>query len=101
MSFGGNSGSPVFFSQGADRQPGSIILGPPEITLAGVMRGNFNEARVGGLVQTPNAVLPVVAQNIGIAAVTPAYLLRDILYSESLKKMRADNPIKEPTKKAE
>lgn len=103
MSFGGNSGSPVFFSQGADRQPGSIILGPPEITLAGVMRGNFNEPRVGGIIQTPNAVLPVFAQNIGIAAVTPAYLLRDILYSEKLKKMRVDNPIRteESVKKPE
>jgi len=94
MSFGGNSGSPVFFSQGADRVPGSIIIGPPEITLAGVMRGNFNEPRVGEVIQTPNAVLPVFTQNIGIAAVTPAYLLRDILYSEKLKKFRADNPIK-------
>jgi hypothetical protein len=94
MSFGGNSGSPVFFSQGIDRQPGSIIVGADEITLAGVMRGNFNEPRIGGVIQTPNAVLPVFAQNIGIAAVTPAYLLRDILYSEELKKLRADNPIK-------
>jgi hypothetical protein len=38
--------------------------------------------------------LPVFAQNIGIAAVTPAYLLRDILYSDELKKLRADHPIK-------
>jgi hypothetical protein len=103
MSFGGNSGSPVFFSQGADRVPGSIIIGAPEITLAGVMRGNFNEPRIGDVIQTPNAVLPVFAQNIGIAAVTPAYLLRDILYSEKLKKFRADNPIKpeEPVKKSD
>jgi hypothetical protein len=102
MSFGGNSGAPVFFSQGADREPGHIIIGPDEITLAGVMRGNFNEPRVGGIIQTPNAVLPVFAQNIGIAAVTPAYLLREILYSDRLKKMRADNPIKvEPAKKPE
>jgi hypothetical protein len=93
MSFGGNSGSPVFFSQGADRQPGSIIIGPPEITLAGIMRGNFNEVRPGGFVQSPNAVLPIFRQNVGIAAVTPAYLLLDILQSEKLKKLRADNPI--------
>jgi hypothetical protein len=101
MSFGGNSGSPVFFSQGADREPGKIIIGSDEITLAGVMRGNFNEPRVGSVIQTPNAVLPVFAQNIGIAAVTPAYLLRDILYSERLKKFRAENPLppQEPTKK--
>jgi hypothetical protein len=63
------------------------------------MRGNFNEPRIGGVIQTPNAVLPVFAQNIGIAAVTPAYLLRDILFSEQLKKMRADHPIKAPDSK--
>jgi hypothetical protein len=97
MSFGGNSGSPVFFTQGADRQPGSIIIGPPEITLAGVMRGNFNETRPGGFIQTPNAVLPVFGQNVGIAAVTPAHLLHEILYSEELKKLRTDNPIKQPS----
>jgi hypothetical protein len=97
MSFGGNSGSPVFFTQGADRQPGSIIIGPPEITLAGVMRGNFNETRPGGFIQTPNAVLPVFGQNVGIAAVTPAHLLHEILYSEELKQLRTDNPIKQPS----
>jgi hypothetical protein len=94
MSFGGNSGSPVFFSQGADREPGKIIIGAPEITLAGVMRGNFNEPRIGGFIQTPDAMSPVFAQNVGIAAVTPAYFLHDILYSETLKKARADHPIK-------
>lgn len=97
MSFGGNSGSPVFFSQGMDRVPGQIILGSDEISLAGVMRGNFNEPRVGGVIQTTNAVLPVFAQSIGIAAVTPAYLLRDILLSEEMKKFRADHPIEAPS----
>jgi hypothetical protein len=99
MSFGGNSGSPVFFMQGVDRQPGTLVVGAPEITLAGVMRGNFNEPRVGGLIQTPNAVLPVFSQNIGIAAVTPAHLLREILYSEKLNKQRADHPVVVPERK--
>lgn len=93
MSFGGNSGSPVFFLQGIDRVPGSIVVGSDEITLAGVMRGNFNEPRIGGLLQTPNAVLPTYAQNVGIAAVTPGYLLREILDSGELQKQRAANPI--------
>lgn len=93
MSFGGNSGSPVFFSQGLDRQPGSISSGVEEITLAGVMRGNFNEPHIGSVVQTPNAVVPSIAQNVGIAAVTPAYLLRDILYSDELKKFRTDHQV--------
>jgi hypothetical protein len=95
MSFGGNSGSPVFFSQGMDREAGKIYAGS-EITLAGVMRGTFNEPRPGVLLQTPNAWIPVVGQNVGIAAVTPAHLLRDILLSDTLKKLRADNPIKAP-----
>ncbi|MBR0715410.1 serine protease [Bradyrhizobium liaoningense] len=96
MSFGGNSGSPVFFSQGIDRVPGAIVVGSDEITLAGVMRGNFNEPRVGGLLQTPNAVLPTYAQNVGIAAVTPGYLLREILYSSDLQKQREATPIIQP-----
>lgn len=96
MSFGGNSGSPVFFSQGMDRQPGSIILGDPLITLAGVMRGNFNEAQAGEIIQLPNAAAAVVRQNIGIAAVTPAYLLREILFSDALTKLRESNPIVVP-----
>lgn len=98
MSFGGNSGSPVFFSQGMDRVPGQIILGGDEITLAGVMRGNFNEPRPGALVQTPNAVLPIFAQNIGIAAVTPGYLLREILYSSEVKAKRSEIPIRPDAK---
>jgi hypothetical protein len=77
MSFGGNSGSPVFFMQGVDRQPGTL----------------------GGIIQTPNAVLPVFSQNIGIAAVTPAHLLREILYSERLNKQRADHPVGAPERK--
>lgn len=101
MSFGGNSGSPVFFSQGMDRQPGSIVIGSDEITLAGVMRGNFNESRIWELRQTPNAVVPTYAQNIGIAAVTPGYLLREILDSDALKEQRAANPIKAPTAPAQ
>jgi len=95
MSFGGNSGSPVFFSQGMDREPGKIYTGT-DIFLAGVMRGNFNEPRAGTFIQTPNNVLPVFAQNIGIAAVTPAFFLHDILFSEQLKKLRAATPIKAP-----
>ncbi len=77
MSFGGNSGSPVFFSQGIDREPGRIYVGS-QIILAGVMRGNFNEPRIGGFIQTPNNVAPVIGQNVGIAAVTPPHLLREI-----------------------
>jgi hypothetical protein len=33
QSFGGNSGSPVFFYLGSDRIPGSIVVGPAELRL--------------------------------------------------------------------
>lgn len=96
QSYGGNSGSPVFFYLGSDRNPGSLALGPPILKLAGVMRGNFNEPRAIGVVMTERASIPVPysTQNVGIAAVTPSYLLHEILFSTELKKQRADNPIK-------
>jgi hypothetical protein len=96
QSYGGNSGSPVFFYLGADRSPGSLVLGEPVLKLAGVMRGNFNEPRPIGLVMTERATIPVPysTQNVGIAAVTPSYLLHEILFSTELKKQRADSPIK-------
>ena len=100
QSYGGNSGSPVFFFLGSDRVSGSIVLGPPVVKLAGIMRGSFNENRAIGFV-LPAAVppVPVSSQNIGIAAVTPAHLLRDILFSDALKKHRADHPIGPPPAK--
>lgn len=94
QSYGGNSGSPVFLYLGADRVPGAMVVGPPVIMLAGIMRGSFNEGRPIGFVQ-PDAGLPIPisTQNIGIAAVTPSYLLHDILFSDELQKFRADHPI--------
>jgi hypothetical protein len=90
QSYGGNSGSPVFFSLGADRNPGSLILGPPLIKLAGIMMGTFNEPSPIGFAQTPTATIPFYRQNLGIAAVTPSYLLQEILFSDEMKKARAD-----------
>lgn len=69
-SYGGNSGSPVFFYLGADRSPGSITVGPPELYLAGVMKGAFQEGRPIQVV--PTSETPVSVANIGIAAVVPA-----------------------------
>jgi hypothetical protein len=88
QSYGGNSGSPVFL--GPDRLPGQLILGPSEIRLAGVMRGTFLNASPIQFLQSPTAATPFSTQNIGIAAVTPSYLLHEILYSEPLMKLRAE-----------
>ena len=95
QSYGGNSGSPVFFSLGADRSPKQgYLLGSSLIRFAGVMRGRFNETNPTlGYIQSPTASLPVTLPNIGIAAVTPSYFLHDILFSEELKKLRSEHPI--------
>lgn len=91
QSYGGNSGSPVFFFLGADRQAGTLYVGPPVIKLAGVMRGSFGQTLPVQVVQANTNVVqvPVYTQNIGIAAVTPAYLLHEILYSEEVKGSRS------------
>ena len=95
MSFGGASGSPVFFSLRIDRELGQIYTGW-EIMLAGVMRGNFNEPRAGDFIEAPDRVAPLFGQNVGIAAVTPAHLLREILLSDELVTHRRDHPIAPP-----
>jgi hypothetical protein len=96
QSYGGNSGAPVFFFLGSDRTPGSITLGPGVIALAGIMKGYFNQPSQIEILQTPTANVPVVRQNLGIAAVTPAYLLHDILFSDELIKYRAEHPLEGP-----
>ena len=82
QSYGGNSGSPVFFSLGADRTPGTLTIGPADIKLAGIMKGYFGDWSPIKLVQTapglPPPAVPAANQNIGIAAVTPAYFLHQI-----------------------
>jgi hypothetical protein len=101
QSYGGNSGSPVFFSLGADRSPKSgIILGSPLIKFGGVMRGRFNDLNPTlGILQSPTASTPVTLPSIGIAAVTPSYFLHEILFSEELRKLRSDHPIVIPPAK--
>jgi hypothetical protein len=81
--YGCNGGSPVFILFGAGRsRRGGTILGTPVIKLAGIMRGMVNEAESKcGTPQNP------------IAAVTPSYLLDEILFSEELRKLRDNHPI--------
>lgn len=92
QSWGGNSGSPVFFYMGSDRIPGSLVVGPPEIKLAGVMRGFFNANPDIHIVEMPTSKGILILPNSGIAAVTPSYLLREILYSDELKRFRSGTP---------
>lgn len=86
QSFGGNSGAPVFFQLNPLRTPGKIHMGGPQIYLAGIMTGSFLH---GNKVQITDTVKNLVSvQNIGIAAVTPAHKLYEILYSKELIEAR-------------
>jgi hypothetical protein len=85
-SYGGNSGSPVFFYLGSDRNPGMLVVGPPILKLAGVMSGSFLDLQPVSAVET--ARMNVAPSNMGIAAVVPAYKLRELLFSADLLKQR-------------
>jgi hypothetical protein len=99
QSCGCNGGSPVFISLGADRlQKGGLILGSPVIKLAGIIRGRVNETNPGfDVLQSQISSTPITLSNIGIAAVTPSYFLDEILFSDELRKLRADHPIVTPS----
>ena len=86
FAYGGNSGAPVFFYLGVDRQPGSIFVGTPELYLAGVMMGAFQD--VTPVYELEAAGKQVSLSNMGIAAVVPAYKLRELLFGEELSGRR-------------
>lgn len=88
QSFGGNSGSPVFFQLNPMRKPGQIVVGQQSVFLAGIMTGSFLNGSEIQVVQ--NAPSLVSTQNIGIAAITPANKLHEILFStEAIKSRKA------------
>jgi Trypsin-like peptidase domain len=100
--YGGNSGSPVFFYLGSDRQPGAIVVGNPVLELAGVMSGRFNDAVAVEAMET--SVKNFVRPSMGIAGVVPAYKLHEILFSKELVELRSkapkskSNPLASPSK---
>jgi len=92
QSFGGNSGSPVFFYLNATREPGSIVIGAPTLLLAGVMKGCYLDAKEIQVAETSK--IPISLENVGIAAVVPAYRLYELLFSDELKKIRPEKKVK-------
>lgn len=86
FSFGGNSGSPVYFDIAESQSVGTYVVGGPSVRFAGVMLGYFGNGREIGFVETKST--PVSYQNTGIAAIAPSYLLKEILYSDELKSIR-------------
>jgi len=96
FSFGGNSGSPVFFYEGIDRDAGSITIGEPLVRLAGVMEGYFPDAEPTQTLDVPASArrrgrsrkVIYSFTNTGIAAITPAYKLHEILFGRELSSKR-------------
>ncbi len=88
-SFGGNSGSPVYFYLGIDRYLGGVYAGPPIFKLAGIMSGTFRDIQKIELIETSK--IPIAPSSMGIAAVVPAYKLHELLFGNELKLMREKN----------
>ena len=94
QSYGGNSGSPVFFRI----EPKKSFLGfkrinEPEFLLAGVLKGGYERSKEIKVIDKKK--VPAFQENLGITVVTPAYLLHEILFNDKLKKLRATaNPVK-------
>jgi len=88
QSFGGNSGSPVFFQLNPLRKPGQMTLGGQTIFLAGIMTGSFLQ---GSQIQITDAIANLISlQNVGIAAITPADKLYEVLFSEEMVRLRQE-----------
>jgi hypothetical protein len=85
QSFGGNSGSPVFFHLHPLRKANQLSLGGAQIYLAGIMTGSFLNANEVAITDTQNLYS---LQNVGIAAVTPSFKLHELLFSEELVNQR-------------
>lgn len=81
--FGGNSGSPAFFFFDSGHKAGHT-----QLILAGVVKGYFfNPSEI---MMMNSRVTPVSTQNVGIAAIVPAYQIYDILYSKEEQQYRTE-----------
>ena len=78
-SYGGNSGSPIYFN---------IVdsIGRRRLILGGILNGTYRDVAEIKIVQT--GLTPVAVYNNGISGITPVYLLRDILYSKEQLRLR-------------
>jgi len=79
-SYGGNSGSPIYFRVNKPNNKTGLILG-------GILNGTYRDVAEVKVIETGNPS-PVAIYNNGISGITPSYLLRDILFSEEMRKLR-------------
>jgi hypothetical protein len=82
QSLGGFSGSPVFFER-ERLEPGRYWF-TPEIYLGGVMTGHVNDLET--------LLEKNINLNVGLAVVTPCYLLNELLQMDEAKKNREQTP---------
>lgn len=83
QAFGGNSGSAAMFYFDERRNPGDTKL-----LLAGIVKGyffNYSPVRFVNAKQ-----VPVSTENNGIALVTPAFKLHELLFSDELMRLREE-----------
>lgn len=85
--YGGYSGSPVFFQIGAERH-GMVTFGGPNIKLAGVVSGHYNDIQPIETVSV--STNQYVTANLGICGIVPSYKIRDVLLSKELQHQRGD-----------
>ena len=81
-SYGGNSGSPIYF-----KIPIPNSFNGYQLILGGILSGTFRDLAEIKVIENSN-IVPIVPYNNGISAITPVYLLREILYSDELSKLR-------------
>lgn len=80
-SYGGNSGSPVYFRI-------NYPDGKSQLALGGVLNGTFRDIAKLEIIQNAVNGIPVTYYNNGISGITPTYLLYEILFSDELKSIR-------------
>lgn len=80
-SFGGNSGSPVYFKITYPNRKSSLLLG-------GILNGTFRDTAEIKFVETSGKFTPYAIYNNGISGITPVYFLKEILFSEEISKLR-------------
>ncbi|MBK7227087.1 MAG: trypsin-like peptidase domain-containing protein [Saprospiraceae bacterium] len=80
-SYGGNSGSPVYFKINLPKGLHKLILG-------GILNGTYRDAAEIKTIENSAILTPYAFYNNGISGITPVYLLTEILYSAELRKHR-------------
>jgi hypothetical protein len=79
-SYGGNSGSPVYFKI-------NYLNGTSQLKLGGILNGTFRD--VSEIIESSGRDVPLATlNNNGISGITPIYLLNEILFGSELSNRR-------------